>query len=122
MLNQRKGPAVQGPRAQIDRTLYKKHLQDVMFNLEHLSILEDSVEDLLIEDNSCVGVVTKSGKEVKCKKVILTTGTFLRGQINIGLDVRPAGRMGEDAAIGLAKTLESLNFNLGRLKTGLTKL
>jgi tRNA uridine 5-carboxymethylaminomethyl modification enzyme len=137
-LNKRSGPAVQGPRAQIDRDLYKNHLQNHLRKLPNLRFLESSVEDLLVEPklNECVGVITKDGHEIYCKKVILTTGTFLRGQvcyavwnkirkivffskINIGLKVIQAGRMGDAPAIGLAKTLERLNFSMGRLKTGI---
>lgn len=142
MLNQRKGPAVQGPRAQIDRKLYKQHLQEFLFKLPKLEILEDSVEDICTEPGpggqgqTCCGVVTKSGHTITSATVVLTTGTFLRGQvrvvlisndvigitsicqINIGLDVRPAGRMGDEPAIGLALTLEKLGFAMGRLKTG----
>ena len=126
MLNKRKGPAVQGPRAQIDRTLYKKEIQRMLFNYENLSLAEGCVEDLAIDELSvkqngtrkCCGVLLKDGKILSSKAVILTTGTFLRGQICIGLDVKPAGRMGDEPAVGLAKTLEDLEFQLGRLKTG----
>ena len=118
VLNKSKGPAVQGPRAQIDRDLYKKHMKELLFNHENLEIHASPVEDLLVDGGSCFGVKLGDGREVRANKVILTTGTFLRGQINIGLDVRPAGRMGDQPAIGLAETLERLNFQLGRLKTG----
>ena len=124
MLNKRKGPAVQGPRAQIDRTLYKNEIQRVLFNYENLSLMEGSVEDLAIENHSksqtshCCGIVLQDGRVLNAKTVILTTGTFLRGQICVGLDVKPAGRMGDEPSIGLAKTLEEMKFQLGRLKTG----
>lgn len=121
MLNKSKGPAVWGPRAQIDRKLYKKEIQnELFFNTPNLSIICTSVEDLIIEqtNNSCVGVVTKTGHKIQSKTVVLTTGTFLNGQINIGLEIKPAGRIGDEPSIQLAETLNKLKFRLGRLKTG----
>ncbi|PSN46548.1 Protein MTO1 [Blattella germanica] len=129
VLNKRKGPAVWGPRAQIDRDLYKQHLQNELFNnTPNLEIMVASVEDLIMEtpvtsQNSqtvqqCAGVILNNGMKIDGKTVILTTGTFLKGQINIGLEIRPAGRIGDAPAIGLANTLEKLNFRMGRLKTG----
>lgn len=118
MLNKRRGPAVWGPRAQIDRTLYKTAVQDDLFKTNNLSIQCASVEDLILDDGICKGVILKDGSRVESKAVVITTGTFLRGQINIGLEVRPAGRIGDEPAIGLAKTLEYLGFKLARLKTG----
>lgn len=124
VLNKSKGPAVHGPRAQIDRILYKKAIQD---NLKHdcpnLTLEEGSVEDLIVtqsEVNSytCKGVVTSDGRQISAKNVIITTGTFLRGEINFGVDKFPAGRMGDAPAVGLAATLENLQFRLSRLKTG----
>lgn len=126
MLNRRKGPAVYGLRAQIDRKMYKEAIQGELNKTENLEIAEGSVEDILYDDLAdgrkvIKGVVfKKDGHEmsVRCKSVVITTGTFLRGQINIGLDVRPAGRMGDEPAIGLAKSLEDIGFKLSRLKTG----
>ncbi|CAB3371784.1 Hypothetical predicted protein [Cloeon dipterum] len=120
VLNVRKGPAVWGPRAQIDRKLYKKHLQNEIFNhTPNLEIIEAAVEDLMIHENGhCTGIVLENGEYVSSKTVVITTGTFLNGQINIGLDVRPAGRVGDEPSIGLAKTLERLKFRMGVLKTG----
>ncbi|CAD7012472.1 unnamed protein product [Ceratitis capitata] len=124
VLNRRRGPAVWGPRAQIDRLLYKKAVQKELFNMKNLEIRCAAVEDLLIEphvDGSaqiCKGVVLKSGEIVYGRTVILTTGTFLRANINIGLEVRPAGRIGDGPAIGLGQSLESIGFRMGRLKTG----
>lgn len=126
MLNRRKGPAVYGLRAQIDRKMYKEAIQGELNRTENLEIAEGSVEDILYDDLAdgrkvIKGVVfKKDGHEmsVRCKSVVITTGTFLRGQINIGLDVRPAGRMGDEPAIGLAKSLEDIGFKLSRLKTG----
>ncbi|XP_069669204.1 protein MTO1 homolog, mitochondrial isoform X2 [Periplaneta americana] len=129
VLNKRKGPAVWGPRAQIDRILYKQHMQHELFtNTPNLEVMVASVEDLMLEEGTsiendstvrqCCGVVLNDGTKVSGRSVILTTGTFLKGQINIGLDVRPAGRIGDAPSIGLANTLEKLNFRMGRLKTG----
>ncbi|XP_039287013.1 protein MTO1 homolog, mitochondrial [Nilaparvata lugens] len=131
VLNKRKGPAVWGLRAQIDRALYKQHMQsEILDKTPNLDVIAASVEDLITvehhandrnETNAlrrCVGVVLRDGREIRSKCVILTTGTFLRGQINIGLEVRPAGRIGDEPAIGLANTLQRLQFKMGRLKTG----
>lgn len=123
VLNKRKGPAVYGLRAQIDRSLYRKAIQNELNKLQNLEICEDSVEDIILEKSdapvmSVRGIVTKSDREIRCKNVVITTGTFLRGQINIGLDVTFAGRIGDEPAIGLAKSLETLGFKLSRLKTG----
>nr|CAD7395309.1 unnamed protein product [Timema cristinae] len=126
VLNKRKGPAVWGPRAQIDRLLYKSHMQRELFeNTPNLQVTEAPVEDLLTEpsvDTSalrrCCGIILGDGTKVRGKTVVLTTGTFLKGQINIGLEVRPAGRIGDAPSIGLANTLEELGFRMGRLKTG----
>lgn len=130
MLNRRKGPAVWGPRAQIDRKLYKQAVQNELLNTPNLDIYCTSVEDLLLDDvnlkeeesskslKRCNGVLLRDGTKITAKAVIITTGTFLRGQINIGLDIRPAGRIGDEPAIGLAQSLEALEFRMGRLKTG----
>lgn len=122
LLNKSKGPAVWGHRAQIDRSLYKNHIQNYLKQQQNLTIFCGSVEDLMLADvgteKHCSGVLLEDGTRIAGKCVVLTTGTFLRGQINIGLESYPAGRMGDKPAIGLAKTLEKLNFRLGRLKTG----
>ncbi|KAF7264466.1 hypothetical protein GWI33_023167 [Rhynchophorus ferrugineus] len=127
VLNRSKGPAVWGYRAQIDRKLYKKNMQqELLENTNNLSMLFSPVEDLIIENNpneitagvDCKGVILSDGTKINADCVIITTGTFLRGRINIGLKVYPAGRIGDAPAIGLANTLESLNLKLGRLKTG----
>ncbi|KAL0271873.1 UNVERIFIED_CONTAM: hypothetical protein PYX00_005048 [Menopon gallinae] len=121
VLNKRKGQAVWGHRAQIDRKLYKKFMQDEIFHhTPNLTVLADAVEDLVIDEgqNCCRGIVTKMGRTIYGKAVVLTTGTFLRGQINIGLEVRPAGRIGDEPSIALADRLYRLNFRMGRLKTG----
>lgn len=119
MLNASKGPAVRGPRAQADRKLYREAMQDILFNYPNLTIVEDSVEDLLVsESNEAGGVITQSGKTIRAPKVILTTGTFLNGLIHIGEKKIRAGRVGEEPSIGLSNTLKRLNFMVGRLKTG----
>ncbi|MGD8325586.1 MAG: tRNA uridine-5-carboxymethylaminomethyl(34) synthesis enzyme MnmG [Sphingomonadales bacterium] len=122
LLNKRKGPAVQGPRAQADRKLYRKAIQTLLKEQDNLSIVEDAVEDLEIvqtnEGSKISGVITASGETFKSASVILTTGTFLRGVIHIGEKQIPAGRVGEAPAIGLADTLKSFEFEMGRLKTG----
>jgi tRNA uridine 5-carboxymethylaminomethyl modification enzyme len=84
ILNRRKGPAVFGLRAQIDRNLYREAIQKELNNTKNLEILEDSVEDIIYEENKIKGVSTKNQREISCKSVVITTGTFLRGQINIG--------------------------------------
>lgn len=126
MLNRRKGPAVRGPRAQADRDLYKKNIQEVLLNYPNLSIVEESVEDLVLSSNNeeITGVKTKSNKIFPTKNVVITTGTFLRGTVFIGRESYPAGRHRRDnhelepPSIGLAKTLERLEFPISRLKTG----
>lgn len=118
MLNASKGPAVRGPRAQADRKLYKAAMQDILHDYPNLTILEGGAEDLIINDNRCVGVVTGAGDELSAKAVVLTTGTFLRGIIHRGKEQISAGRVGEKPSIGLAETLEKLQLPLGRLKTG----
>lgn len=120
VLNKRKGPAVWGLRAQIDRALYKKYLQAELFNMPGLHIYESSVEDLILENEplSCQGVILKDGTKIFGDAVVITTGTFLKGQINIGLEKRPAGRLNDEPSIGLANTLDRLGFQIGRLKTG----
>ncbi len=119
VLNRSKGPAVRGPRAQADRKLYRAAMQRLMSEQESLQILEASVEDLVLDQAGRVaGVVTALGEEIAAGAVVLTTGTFLRGLIHIGVEKIPAGRVDEAPAMGLARTLESMQFRLGRLKTG----
>ncbi|XP_046583559.1 protein MTO1 homolog, mitochondrial-like [Haliotis rubra] len=125
VLNKRKGPAVWGPRAQIDRELYKQHLQTEINNTENLTVMAAPVEDLILTNTGsdvikqqCRGVILDNGDRIFGKTVVMTTGTFLRGCINIGLTVRPAGRLGDEPAVGLARSLEEAGFKLGRLKTG----
>uniref|UniRef100_A0A5F8AKV4 5-taurinomethyluridine-[tRNA] synthase subunit MTO1, mitochondrial n=2 Tax=Macaca TaxID=9539 RepID=A0A5F8AKV4_MACMU len=126
VLNRRKGPAVWGLRAQIDRKLYKQNMQKEILNTPLLTVQEGAVEDLILTEpepehtGKCrvSGVVLVDGSTVYAESVILTTGTFLRGMIVIGLEMHPAGRLGDQPSIGLAQTLEKLGFVVGRLKTG----
>jgi len=119
MLNRSKGPAVRGPRAQADRKLYRLAMQSALALVEGLEIRTGAVEDLVLDSEGRIeGVVTEAGETLRARKVILTTGTFLRGVIHIGEKRVPAGRAGEAAAVGLSHTLERLGFRLGRLKTG----
>uniref|UniRef100_A0A1I8PV88 tRNA uridine 5-carboxymethylaminomethyl modification enzyme C-terminal subdomain domain-containing protein n=1 Tax=Stomoxys calcitrans TaxID=35570 RepID=A0A1I8PV88_STOCA len=125
VLNRRRGPAVWGPRAQIDRKLYKKAIQEEMFDMKNLQIICAAVDDLLIEPSHegsgalhCKGVILQNGEIIRSNAVVLATGTFLRANINFGLEVRPAGRMGDAPAMALGTNLENLGFAMGRLKTG----
>ena len=122
LLNRKKGPAVWGPRAQIDRGLYRAAMQDLILNHPNLTVKASPVEDLLICEGKAKrvveGVVTEDGQRFRAPRVVLTTGTFLRGLIHIGERKIPAGRAGEAPAVGLAETLGRLEFRLGRLKTG----
>jgi len=119
ILNKSRGPAVRGPRAQADRKLYREAMQAELREQEHLSIRAGAVEDLKFgTDGAISGVCLLDGAEIECGRVILTTGTFLRGEIHIGEERRPAGRVGEAPCLGLSKTLNAAGFVLGRLKTG----
>ena len=118
LLNRRKGPAVRGPRAQSDRKLYREAMQAALHNQENLTIRAAAVEDLIVQDSSVAGIITAEGDEISAGKVILTTGTFLRGLIHMGERKIPAGRIGDDPSNGLSGTLERAGFELGRLKTG----
>ena len=119
MLNQSKGPAVRGPRAQADRALYRKGMAEVLAEQPNLEIQEGAVEDLTLDDQGAVaGVILADGRTLTAPKVVITTGTFLRGLIHVGETQIPAGRVSEKPAIGLAFTIKRLGFRLGRLKTG----
>ncbi len=117
ILNSSKGPAVWGPRAQADRKLYKKAVQNILFNYDNLKIIEDEVTDLKIESGEVKGVLTSS-KFYSCRSVVITTGTFLGGLIHIGKKTIPAGRAGESPSIKLSETIRKIGFNVSRLKTG----
>lgn len=118
LLNRRKGPAVQGPRAQADRALYRSAMQKEIQFQQSLSIIEGEAVDLLMDAERVVGVVLGDGSEVRSAAVILTTGTFLRGVIHIGNVSRPGGRMGDNPSVKMAERLDSFSLPLGRLKTG----
>lgn len=118
LLNRRKGPAVQGPRAQADRKLYRQAVQSELSAQSGLTILEAEVSDLLMAGPKVEGVLCADGSEVLASAVIVTTGTFLGGVIHIGDERRPAGRMGEQPCNGLSRRFRSMNLSLGRLKTG----
>ncbi len=118
VLNASKGPAVHGPRAQADRSLYKKAMQDSLNEHANLEIRSASVDDILVKENKASGVKLEGGSEIRAKAVILTAGTFLKGVIHIGGSQTPAGRKGERPSISLALALKKLGFKMGRLKTG----
>lgn len=149
-LNKSKGPAVWGPRAQIDRKIYQREMQKMLENYPGLDIVEGAVKDIILDygDNAVndaysanayaegaapsgseavvsshrvpkiKGVTLEDGSMIRTNKVVITTGTFLGGEIHVGLEVYPAGRIGEKATFGLSKTLASVGFQMGRLKTG----
>lgn len=118
LLNRRKGPAVQGPRAQADREIYKTEMQSILQATENLNIVEGEVADLLMRDEAVVGVTLVDGSEIPASAVIITTGTFLDGVIHIGDQCHAGGRMGDKSSIPLAGRLRSFAFDFGRLKTG----
>jgi tRNA uridine 5-carboxymethylaminomethyl modification enzyme len=118
LLNRSRGPAVQGPRTQSDRSLYRKYMQKKLLNYCNLSIFSDPVIRFIFDKNTISGFETKSGKKILCGKLILTTGTFLNGLIHIGDERTPAGRFDEKPSTGLSEQLEKYDFKIGRLKTG----
>ena len=118
LLNRSRGPAVRGPRTQSDRALYKKYMQKTLLSYCNLSVFSDPVIEFIFDKNQIIGFHTKSGKKINCKKMILTTGTFLNGLIHIGDEKTPAGRHNEKPSTGLSEQLEKFKIKLGRLKTG----
>ncbi len=118
VLNRSKGPAVQGPRAQADRKLYRQAMQAAISAIPNLDVIEAAVEDLIVTNGMVNGVLTADGREIGAGAVVLTTGTFLSGLIHIGERKIPAGRINEAPALGLSKRLYGLGLRLGRLKTG----
>ncbi|MDA7745423.1 tRNA uridine-5-carboxymethylaminomethyl(34) synthesis enzyme MnmG [Candidatus Pelagibacter sp.] len=118
LLNRSRGPAVQGPRTQSDRSLYRKYMQEKLLNYCNLSIFSDPLIKFIFNKNTISGFETKSGKKILCGKLILTTGTFLNGLIHIGDERTPAGRFDEKPSTGLSEQLEKYDFKIGRLKTG----
>ncbi len=118
LLNRRKGPAVQGPRAQADRNIYRDSMRAEIEVTENLSVVEGEVVDFLMQGDAVCGVRLVDGSEMSSHAVVLTTGTFLRGVIHIGDVSRPGGRIGDDASIKLAQRMDNFGLSLGRLKTG----
>tara|TARA_X000001036_G_scaffold264642_1_gene245899 strand:+ start:218 stop:2086 length:1869 start_codon:yes stop_codon:yes gene_type:complete len=118
LLNRSRGPAVQGPRTQSDRVLYKEHMQKILLNYKNLKVIADPVIKFIFDKDKIIGFICQSGKEVRCKELILTTGTFLNGLIHIGEKQTPAGRYDEKPSTGLSEQLEKFKIKIGRLKTG----
>ena len=118
VLNSTKGQAVRATRAQTDRQLYRKAIQALLKTEENLTILEDSVEDILVENNVVQAVATSNTGEIKASKIVLTTGTFLGGIMHTGFEQKPGGRIGDPPSNILAQKLRSMPFRVGRLKTG----
>ena len=118
LLNRSRGPAVQGPRTQSDRALYKEHMQKILLNYKNLEVIADPVIKFLFEGDKIIGFVCQSGKEVRTKELVLTTGTFLNGLIHIGETQIPAGRYDEKPSTGLSEQLAKFKMQIGRLKTG----
>ena len=118
LLNASRGPAVRGPRTQSDRALYKKYMLENLISYCNLSIIYDPVKSFVFEKSEIRAVILASGKEIKFKKIILTTGTFLNGVIHVGNKMTPAGRFGEAPTLGLTEQLQKFNLMFGRLKTG----
>ena len=120
LLNRSRGPAVQGPRTQSDRALYKEHMQKILLNYNNLTVVADPVTKFIFDDNEnkVIGFLCQSGKEIRCKQLILTTGTFLNGLIHIGETQIPAGRYDEKPSTGLSEQLSKYEMKIGRLKTG----
>lgn len=119
-LNTRKGPAVRATRAQIDRDEYMRVVKRDIFSQQSLWVWQDTAESLLVEDGRCAGVTTRLGETFKARNVMLTTGTFLRGLLHVGLSNFSGGRLGDPSAEGISGSLSELGFELGRLKTGTT--
>jgi len=118
VLNRSKGPAVQGPRAQADRKLYRAAMQAELAGTEFLTVIENPVEDLIIQDGRVAGVVAADGAHYWAGAVVITSGTFLKGMIHIGLAQKPGGRIGDAPAIGLSERFYAMGLRIGRLKTG----
>jgi len=119
-LNTRKGLAVQGTRTQNDRDLYRRHMKSVVESQPDLDIRQAMVDRLLIKDEKVFGVETQIHEKFLSRAVILTTGTFMRGLIHIGLDHFPAGRLGDPPSVRLSEQLQEVGFEVGRFKTGTT--
>lgn len=118
VLNARKGPAVRATRVQADRVLYRNAIRSMLESADNVTIFQDAVEDIVLSGETVSGVITRSGIVFNAHSVVLTAGTFLHGKMHIGEENRPGGRMGDQAAIGLADRLRELCPRVGRLKTG----
>lgn len=118
LLNRRKGPAVQGPRAQADRAIYRTEMIAEMAAHPNIRIVEGEVVDFVFEEDAVRGVKLRDGSEIRSRTVVLTTGTFLRGVVHIGDVSRPGGRIGDDPSVKLAERIDQFDLPLGRLKTG----
>ncbi len=118
LLNKSKGPAVQGPRTQSDRGLYREAVQNILASEENITIIEGEVVDISIESGTVKGVELEGGKKIGAVSIILTTGTFLNGLIRIGKEKIKAGRIGDFASNRLAKKIREIGLKMGRLKTG----
>ena len=118
LLNRSKGPAVQGPRAQADRALYRKSIQAQIANQPGLTVIEGEVADLILKGQTVEGVVLGDESTIRSSAIVLTAGTFLRGVIHVGDVSRPGGRVGDDPSVTLAERIDSFGLPLGRLKTG----
>lgn len=118
ILNISKGPAVRATRAQADRVLYRQAVRTALENQDNLTIFQQAVDDLIVENDRVVGVITQMGLKFRAKSVVLTVGTFLDGKIHIGMDNYSGGRAGDPPSIPLAKRLRELPLRVGRLKTG----
>jgi tRNA uridine 5-carboxymethylaminomethyl modification enzyme len=118
VLNRRKGPAVQGPRAQADRSLYRRAMQALIAGVPNLKVVEGEAARVLSEAGAVTGVELADGRVLACRAAVLTTGTFLRGVIHLGDTRTPAGRYGDRPSISLAESLDAAGFALARLKTG----
>lgn len=118
VLNRSKGPAVRGPRAQADRDLYRQNMQEAIFSIKNLDVVEGEVCNLFWDGDYLSGLNLSDGRELKCSSAVITTGTFLRGVMHLGDQKRPGGRLGDPQSSALSLSLERLGFTLGRLKTG----
>ncbi|WP_407322134.1 tRNA uridine-5-carboxymethylaminomethyl(34) synthesis enzyme MnmG [Dickeya ananatis] len=118
ILNSSKGPAVRATRAQADRVLYRQAVRTALENQPNLTLFQQAVEDLIVENDQVVGAVTQMGLKFRAKAVVLTVGTFLDGKIHIGLDNYSGGRAGDPPSIALSHRLRELPLRVGRLKTG----
>ncbi|MHB8742717.1 MAG: FAD-dependent oxidoreductase, partial [Sulfuricaulis sp.] len=118
ILNSRKGPAVRATRAQADRVLYKAAVRALLENQANLTLFQQAVQDLMVENGRVTGVLTAMGVKFRGAAVVLTTGTFLGGRLHIGLTNYPGGRAGDAPCNALAARLRELPFRVGRLKTG----